>query len=296
MKMSIKHLWREPLVHFLCIGIALFLIYGLMNEQGTTAPDRIVVNSGQIEQLSSNFKRSRMREPTESELTALIESHIREEVFYREALAMGLDQNDPLVRRRMRMKLEFILEDLSSQNISDEKLTLFMQQYPEKFRIPAQISFQQVFLNPDKRKDLAADAKKLLVSLKDGVSPEALGDRTLLSFEYSLMTQSEIAHTFGEGFAEDVIVRMPGDWIGPVYSEYGGHLLKINEHVEESKPKLEDIRALVEREYLVKIRKEQKDLAYQKLREGYEVTIEPVKIAQATVAGVTATAQAREVQ
>ena len=296
MKMNIKHLWREPLVHFLFIGAALFLFYGLMNEQGTIAPDRIVVNSGQIEQLSSNFKRSRMREPTEAELAALIESHVREEVFYREALAMGLDQNDPLVRRRMRMKLEFILEDLSSQNISDEKLTLFMQQYPEKFRIPAQISFQQVFLNPDTRKDLAADAKKLLVSLKDGVSPEALGDRTLLSFEYSLMTQSEIAHTFGEGFAEDVIVRMPGDWIGPVYSEYGGHLLKIKEHVEESKPKLEDIRALVEREYLVKIRKEQKDLAYQKLREGYEVTIEPVKIAQATVAGVTATAQAREVQ
>ncbi len=296
MKMTIKHLWHEPLVHFLFIGVVLFLFYGQMNEQDTIAPNSIVVNSGQIEQLSSNFKRSRMREPTEAELSALIESYVREEVFYREALAMGLDQNDPLVRRRMRMKLEFILEDLSSQNITDEILTAFIQEHPDKFRMPAQISFQQVFLNPDQRKDLAADAKKLLVSLNNGVSPEGLGDRTLLSFDYNLVTQSEIARSFGENFAEDAIVLIPGEWIGPVYSEFGGHLLKINERVEESKPKLADIRTLVEREYLIKIRKEQKDLAYQKLREGYEVIIEPVKIAQDTVAGVTAPAQAREVQ
>lgn len=272
-----NRLLREPLLHFLLIGAALFILYGLTNEEGNVAPDRIMISSGKIEQLSENFKRSRMRPPTEAEMSALLENYIREEVFYREALAMGLDQNDPLVRKRMNMKLEFILEDLSSKNVTDEELALFMEENPDKFRIPAQISFEQVYLNPDKGKDLDADAKQLLVKLNDGVSPEILGDRTLLPFEYNLVRQNEITNSFGERFAEEVMAFTPGDWIGPIYSEYGVHLLKINKRVEERKPKLKEIRAYVEREYLAKIRKEQKDLAYKNLREGYDIIVEPIK-------------------
>lgn len=279
-KLSINRLLREPLLHFLLVGSSLFILYSFTNEEGNVAPNRIVIGSGKIEQLSENFKRSRMRPPTEAEMTALVENYVREEVFYREALAMGLDQNDPIVRQRMNMKLEFILEDLSSRNITDEKLTLFMQQNPDKFRMPVQISFEQVYLNPDKRKDLDADAKQLLVKLNDGVSSEILGDRILLPFDYSLVTQSEIANSFGKRFAEEVMAFTPGDWIGPVNSEYGVHLLKINKRVEERKPKLRDIRAYVEREYLAKIRKEQKDLAYKKLREGYDIIVEPIKSIQ----------------
>ena len=289
-----KNLWREPLVHFLLIGAALFLFYDLANEQGSEAPNRIVVNSGQVEQLAANFKRTWMRSPTEDELNALVENYVREEVFYREALAMGLDQNDPLVRRRMQMKLEFILEDLSSQDVTDEALTAYLKQHADKFHSEAQISFQQVFLNPDKRKNLASDAKKLLAKLNSGAAPKTLGDPTLVPYDYSLASQSEIARSFGERFAEDAIKLVPGGWMGPVYSEYGGHLLKVSERVEESQPALAGIRVLVEREYLVQRRKEQKDLAYQTLREGYEVSIEPVKTAQATAGGMISTAQAGE--
>ena len=296
MKISIKRLWREPLVHFRLIGFALFLFYDMTNEQSNEAPNRIVVNSGQVEQLAANFKRTWMRPPTEDELNALVENYVREEVFYREALAMGLDQNDPLVRRRMRMKLEFILEDLSSQNVTDEVLIAYLKQHPDKFRSEAQVSFQQVFLNPDKRKNLVSDAKKLLAKLNTGAAHETAGDSTLLPSNYSLATQIEIARSLGERFAEDVIKLKPGDWMGPVYSAYGGHLLKVSERVEANMPELADIRVLVEREYLVQQRKEQKDLAYQKLREGYEVTIEPVKTVQATAGGMIASAQAGEAQ
>ncbi len=296
MKMSIKKLWREPLVHFLLIGAAMFLFYDLTREQSSEAPNRIVVSSGQVEQLAANFKRTWMRPATEAELAALVENHVREEVFYREALAMGLDQNDPLVRRRMRMKLEFILEDLSSQEVTDEKLTAFLQQHPDKFRTQAQVSFQQVYLNPDKRKDLATDTKKLLASLNSGAAPESLGDPTMVPFDYSLATQSEIARSFGERFAEDAIKLVPGDWMGPVYSPYGGHLLKVSEREDARLPALADIRALVKREYLVQRRKEQKNLAYQKLREGYQVTIEPLKSAQGVASENLATAQADEAQ
>jgi hypothetical protein len=296
MRISIKHLWREPLVHFLLIGAALFLFYDLTREVGSEAPNRIVVTSGQAEQLAANFKRTWMRSPTEDELSALIENHVREEVFYREALAMGLDQNDPMVRRRMRMKLEFILEDLSSQDVSDEMLMAFLQKHPNKFRAEAQVSFQQVFLNPDKRKDLASDAEKLLASLNSGAAPESVGDSTLVPSEYSLATESEIARSFGERFAKDVVKLMPGDWTGPVYSPYGGHLLKVSERVDARLPALADIRAIVEREYQTQRRKEQKNLAYQKLREAYQVTIEPLKGAQVTAGGIIGTAQAGEAQ
>jgi len=294
MKMSIKRLWHEPLVHFLLIGVALFLFYDLTREGESEAPNRIVVNSGQVEQLAANFKRTWIRPPTEDELAALVENHVRDEVFYREALAMGLDQNDPMVRRRMRMKLEFILEDLSSQDVTNEELTAYLKQHPDKFRTEAQVSFQQVYLNPDKRKDLASDAKKLLARLNRGAAAKSVGDPTLVPYEYSLATQSEVARSFGERFAKDVIKLTPGNWMGPVYSAYGGHLLKVSERIEARQPELADIRALVEREYLVQRRKEQKNLAYQKLREGYQVTIEPVKTVQDAAGGMISTAQAGE--
>ncbi len=296
MKMSIKNLWREPLVHFLLIGAALFLFYDLTREQSIEAPKHIEVNSGQVEQLAANFKRTWMRPPTESELTSLVENHVREEVFYREALVMGLDQNDPMVRRRMRMKLEFILEDLSTEEVTDDVLTAFLQRHSGKFRTQPQVSFQQLYLNPDKRRDLVAEAETMLTSLNDGAAPESVGDPTLLPADYRLATQSEIARSFGERFALDVVELTPGDWTGPFYSPYGGHLLKVSERVEARLPALADIRALVEREYLAQRRKEQKNLAYQKLREGYQVTIEPLKSAQSAAGDIVATAQTGEAQ
>lgn len=271
---------REPLVHFLLIGAALFVAYSFANEEEAVIPNRIIVSSGQIEQLSENFKRTWMRSPNETEMKALIESYIREEVFYREALAMGLDQNDPQVRRRMRMKLEYILEDISSQYVTDKDLTLFLEQHPDIFKSETEIAFQQVYFNPDKRENMTADLDKSLLLLNNGTSPDTLGDSILIPFEHDLATQSQIAHSFGVDFANNVINLAPGEWRGPVYSAYGAHIVKINKRIEGSQPTLAEIRELVEREYLAAKRKEEKDEAYNQLRKGYEVIIEPVKTAQ----------------
>ena len=264
-------------MHFLLIGAALFLFYGLVDERGYEAQNRIVVNDVQVEQLVANFKRTWMRPPTEDELSALVENHVRDEVFYREALAMGLDQNDMVVRQRLRVKLEFILEDLSSKNASDEVLAVYLKQHPDKFRTEAQLSFRQVFLDSGKRKDLAADAKILLAELNKGSAPESLGDSSMLPGEFSLASQSEIARSFGERFSAEMIKLKPGDWTGPIYSPFGGHLLKISERVDAHLPELADIRGLVEREYFTQQAKEQKELVYQKLRQGYEVILEPAE-------------------
>lgn len=292
--MNIKNLWREPLMHFLFIGMAIFLLYDLTREGRSEVPDEIVVTSGQIEQLAANFKRTWMRPPTEDELAALVENHVMDEVFYREALAMGLDQNDPLVRRRLRMKLEFILEDLSAQEVKDEVLSAYFLEHPDKFITEPKVSFQQVYLNPDTRGDLAADAQELLASLNGGAVPESAGDPTLVPSEFRLATQRQIARSFGKRFAQEVVKLEPGGWTGPVLSSFGGHLLKVSDRVDAYLPELSDIRAVVEREYLAQRRREQKNLAYQKLREGYEVTIEPFPNGQGEGNDILATAQADE--
>jgi hypothetical protein len=288
---SISKLWREPLLHFLLIGAALFVIYGLTRDVASEAPNRILVTSGQVEQLKANFKRTWRRPPTEAELNALVENFVREEVFYREALAMGLDRDDPLVKRRMRMKLEMMLEDLSTQDVTDEALVNYLRENPERFRSEAQVSFRQVYLNPEKRQDLEGDAKPLLARLNGGASPDKLGDATLLPADVPLATRSNVVAKFGERFAEGVMILAPGDWTGPVYSAYGAHLVSISERVESRQPDLTEIRELVEREYLVQLRNKQKELAYRKLRDNYDVKVESAATASQRGGDVVATTQ-----
>ncbi|MGB5408480.1 MAG: peptidylprolyl isomerase [Thiogranum sp.] len=272
---ELHRFWREPLVHFLFIGAGLFLLFGMTQEQSSDAPNRIVVSPSQIEQLAAQFKRTWLRPPREEELARLIEGYVRNEVYYREALAMGLDRNDPQVRQRMRLKLEFLLEDLTAEGApSDEVLTKFMQQHPDDFRLEHRVSFLQLYLNPDKHRDFAADTKRLMASLEDGAAPESVGDPTLLQLEYVLASQSAIARDFGEELALEVVTLAPGEWVGPLFSRLGGHLIKVTERVEGRMPALAEVRSQVEREYLARRRQELKDMAYQKLSEGYEVVIE----------------------
>jgi len=289
----LKALWKEPLVHFLLIGIVLFTVFELRREEGSAAPNRILVDTGQVEQLVARFKRTRLRPPTDIELAALIEGHIREEVYYRQALDMGLDQDDAVMRQRMRQKLEFLLEDLSDQSApGDEQLIQFMQRHPEKFREEPRLSFTQVFLNPDKHQDLAADAMRLLTLLNNGAPHETEGDRTLLGQEYLLATQHEITRVFGDSFAQQIVVLEPGGWTGPLYSAYGGHLVRVSAKQEERFPVLAEIRKQVERDYMAERRQELRDITYRKLREGYEILIE--KSATATTAATETTGVASE--
>lgn len=285
---SLKALWKEPLVHFLLIGAVLFTVFELRQEEGSAAPNRILVDAGQVEQLVARFERTRLRPPTNLELAALIEGYIREEVYYRQALAMGLDQDDAVMRQRMRMKLEFLLEDLSAAAApDDEQLIQFMQRHPEKFRQEPRLSFTQIYLNPDKHQDLAADAMQMLTRLNNGASSESEGDRTLLEQEYLLATQHEITRVFGDSFARQIVELEPGGWTGPLYSAYGGHLVRVSAKQEERFPELAEIRKQVGRDYMAERRQELKDITYHKLREGYEIIIE--ESAAATTAATETT-------
>jgi len=271
-----RTLWREPLVHFLVIGAALFLAFDLTREEGGDAANLIRIDAGQVEQLAAQFQRTWLRPPTGQELAGLVEGRVREEVYYREALAMGLDRNDPQVRQRMRLKLEFLLEDLTAEAPpADETLLAYLEKHPERFRVEPRFSFRQVYLNPDRREALAADSERLLAELLAGAEPDSAGDPTLLPLEQRNVSPSEIARTFGETFAAKVAALEPGRWRGPIYSGLGAHLVLVTERREGRLPGLEEVRSEVERDYSAQRRQELKDLAYQKLRERYQVVIEP---------------------
>ena len=272
----IKKTIREPLVHFLLIGAGLFLLFHLTNGPVGDKVDKIVVTPGQVEQMEAKFTRTWMRSPTNQEMAGMIESYVRDEVYYREAVAMGLDRNDRTVRQRMRLKLEFLLEGLGDvAEPGNDVLTAYLQAHPDKFQVEARVSFWQVYLNPEKHPDIEVDAKSMLVRLKRGVAPESVGDSTLMRDEYILATQSDIERQFGEPFARQVVALVPDGWIGPLYSGLGGHLVKVTGRMEGRLPDLAEVRSQVEREYLAQRRQELKDIAYRKLRENYEVVIQP---------------------
>jgi hypothetical protein len=191
---------------------------------------------------------------------------------------MGLDRNDPTIRQRMRLKLEFLLEDLSTvAEPGDDVLTAYLQEHPDKFQMEARASFRQVYLNPTKRQNMEADATHMLARLKRGAAPESVGDSTLMQGEYRMATRSDIAGQFGEPFARQLVTLAPGTWTGPLYSGLGGHLVKVTERLEGRLPELAEVRSQVEREYLAQRRQELKDQAYAKLLERYEVVIEAPK-------------------
>lgn len=272
----INKIMREPLVHFLLIGAGLFLLFHFTKGPAIDGANRIVVTPSQVEQMEARFTRTWMRPPTKEEMAGLIETYVRDEVYYREAVAIGLDRNDPSIRQRMRLKLEFLLEDLNTLAApGEEELAAYLEAHRDAFIEEARVSFRQVYLNPTKHQDMEADAESMLALMKRGAGPESLGDATLVQGEYRLATLSDIARRFGEPFAQQLVSLEPGTWTGPLYSGLGGHLVKVTEHLEGRLPALTEVRNQVEREYLAQRRQEMKDIAYEKLRENYEVIIQP---------------------
>ncbi len=296
-----KFLIREPLVHFLIIGAALFVFFGFLNNPAGPQSDRIVVTTGQIDYLKANFTRTWQRSPTNKELEGLIDSYIRDEIFYREALAMGLDRDDSVIRRRLKQKLEIMSDDLAGVAIpSEEQLGQYLATHPESFRHEAQVAFRHIFLSFDQRSNAAfEDASQLLAELsKEGntTNPETLGDTLMLPRSFDLTTTSNIARYFGKPFSVDIIKIKPGNWAGPIQSGYGLHLVLVSQRIESRLPELSDIREDVEREWSVYHKKELKENLYKKLRQNYTIVVTPQDNKEKSNLAVSATKAIEEKQ
>jgi hypothetical protein len=272
-------LLREPLLHFLLIGAALFVVFGLLNNPAGPGSERIVITPGQIDFLKANFTRTWQRPPTEMELQGLVDSFVREEILYREALALGLDRDDKIIRRRLKQKLEFMSDDLAEvATPSDEELRQFLQSRPEIFRREPQVAFRHIFLDSNERGKGAFDeADRLLEELTDDNSkpdPDILGDTLMLPMSFDLTTVSQISRLFGKSFGQELLSVEPGKWTGPIRSGYGIHLVMITDRIDERLPELDEIRDVVEREWVAVRKKELKESIYNKLRDKYTVVFE----------------------
>lgn len=274
---------REPLLHFLLIGVALFVIYGLQNDGLVNHDNRIVISEADVNRLITLWGKKRQRPPTQAELNGLIEQQIREEVLYREALSMGLDQNDSIVRRRLAQKVEFISADLSAQiEPSETDLVNHLAANPELFEIPARISFVQVYLNADRRgKSLQKDADRLLTKLKKrgAKANNALGDPFMFGHEHGQLTPRGVSRLFGEEFTSSLFSLPIGKWQGPVQSGYGLHLVRIDNKTEASQPVLDEVKEKVRTEWFAQQRRKMDKLFYESLRQRYDIVIESAKVA-----------------
>lgn len=274
-----RRLLREPLVHFLLLGAGLFLLFGIVDDSDDMPTGSIVVSAGQVAQLKEAFTRTWQRPPTEEELDGVIENHIREEVYYREALAMGLDRDDTIVRRRLRQKLEFFTEDLvAAVDPTEEQLANYLDEHADAFRIPSRVSFQQIYFNRDLRGEQATrDAESLLARLNEATSHvdiTAFGDSLMLPGEYDLIPESEVERRLGSEFAAALAGLPVGAWSGPVESAFGLHLVLIHERQSGSLPALAEVREVVEREWRKVRREETTESFYGRLRERYEVDVQ----------------------
>ncbi len=268
---------REPLVHFVVLGAALFGLYQMTTDGSAPQAPRIVVTAGQIDALASNFSRVWQRTPTAPELDGLIQAHIREEVLYREALAMGLDRDDTVVRRRLQQKAEFLFEDIAmTAQPTDEELNDYLLKNPEAFRLDPRVSFAHIYLNPERGDGRTlADATELLarVNSQSAATP-AHGDPFLLGYEFPLTPRRDIAALFGASFAERIVTIDSDQWTGPIESGYGWHLVRIRERIDGRMPALEDVRDVVAREWQAMRRTAANEQIYAGLRARYEVTVE----------------------
>lgn len=281
----LKRWLKDPLVHFMAIGLAIFAGYALLNRNRPDPQTSIVVSTAKIEQLVTLFGRTWQRPPTSGELKAMVDDYVKEEILVREALALGLEKDDDAIRRRLRTKIEF-LYDAESEALqpSDEALTAYLKANAARYTTEPVIAFEQVVLRPDVRGErIDADAAVILAMLRGAHAPDAsrLGDSMMLPFASPPSSRTAIARIFGPEFAEAIETAPQGAWTGPVVSPYGLHLVRVTYVDRGREQALKDVRSAVMRDWMNDQQKRIGAARLTALLERYKVTIEAPAAASA---------------
>jgi PPIC-type PPIASE domain len=271
-------LLKEPLFQFLVLGAALFGLFHLVGNRKADAPEKIVVSSARIDNLADGFARTWRRPPGKEELQGLVDDYIRDEVFYREGRAAGLDRDDVIIRRRVRQKMEFFAEDASGPEPSEADLAAYLQSNPERFKAEDRLTFRHVFLSATRRgAAIDRDSQQVsntLVLAAATADAAAIGDPFLLGEEFHAVSLTELGGIFGDVFAKRVSVIEQGRWQGPIPSSFGQHFVYVSERIPGGVPPLDAIRDAVRREWSNARRLEAEQKLYRSLRERYEIVVE----------------------
>ena len=245
----LQRLLREPLLHFFAIGGLIFLFYGAVSDTGKAPADVIVITSERIDQLAVRFTSVWKRQPTEKELDSLIKEDVREEVYYRDALALGLDKNDAVVRRRLRQKMEFLADTGASLlKPAAGELEDYFTANKQTYRSAPRLALEQIYLGETPSPETITRTLSKLQS-DPATSPTTLGERTLLPAQLGLSHPNAINGVFGKDFFEQLAKLRSRVWSGPVTSSYGAHLVRILDSVPARIPPLEDVRDDVLRDW-----------------------------------------------
>ena len=263
------------------IGAVIYLLYGIFAEPVPEADDKtIVVTAGEVEWMQTSWQKRWNRSPTAAEFDGLIQQYIRETVLYREALTMGLNKHDQVIRRRLAQKLEFLAKDLVTLiPPTDEELQTYFDAHQDRYQEPVLYTFTQVFIDPDKRGDATLDdaevIKANLITQGDAIDdPGALGDDFMLQNYYPEKDLVEIQKQFGSGFTGSLTKLSPGQWHGPVLSGYGVHLVYISSINEPPPPVFTEVRERVVQDWTMDKGEELNEKFYANLRDQYTVVIE----------------------
>jgi hypothetical protein len=269
--LRLTSLWREPVLHFLLIGLLLFLAYGWLTPDAKSGA-RIVVTQPMVDGMALEYRTRWSRPPSEQELARLVDAYVRDEILYREGVALGLDRDDPVVKRRVRQKLEVIAEEqLVREAPNDADLTAYLQKNATRFTQPGMVSFEQIYFAAATP---AAQVEAARAAALRGSDPVRLGQSTLLPPGAKNMRLDLVTRDFGLEFAAE-LEKLPLDtWAGPVSSAFGQHLVRVTARTAARTPPLADVRAAVAREWENERRTASLAENDKALRQRYEVVID----------------------
>ncbi len=256
------------MVHFLAIGLGVFLLFGLRGQVPAARSDTVIeVTPAQVAQLAGQFEAVWRRQPTASERDGLIDDYVREEVYYREALALGLDRDDTVIRRRLMQKMEFLTEGPAADTAPDDAtLRAYFAAHPERFVRSTRVTFEQVVLGD-------GDPVAALAALNEGAAPDSVGRGSLLPPAMEGAVQTSVDGAFGDGFFAGVTKLAPGVWQGPVASAFGEHLVRLEELEPGRMPPFEEVRTAVEADWRQQTAADQREAGYRALRDRYTVLL-----------------------
>jgi peptidyl-prolyl cis-trans isomerase C len=289
-----KRWLREPLLHFLLLGVALFAVYGYMHRGrgGFESSRQITLTLDELAQMDMYFESQWHRQPTPAEFQAMVEDKVREEVLYREALAMGLDKDDTIVKRRMAQKMQFLAEDVAAAHEpSTAELEAWFEKNSNKFALPSRYSFRHLYFSPDKRsKSARDDAAKALAKIasqpEDSKLAVSLADPFMFQDYYGDRAPEALAKEFGPQFVVALEKVKPGSWQGPIESGYGWHLVYVDTVIPGRIPAFEEMEPDVKTDWLAEQKQQAWQKAYAEMRAKYTVLLPAPSDKEATQAPV----------
>lgn len=269
---------REPFLHFLLLGALLFAVNEYLEERSRFT--RITITQDVVKGIAANYQLQYGMAPSAQQLDSLVDEYIREEVFYHEALKLGLDRDDEIIRRRLVQKYEFLQQDLAlEQNPTQEQLKAYYAQHSGDYRTPARVSFTQVYFSTDSRGEEGAkvDAERVAATLRERGVARAVeeGDRFPGPTDYAAASGEELSRVFGkEGLATDIFRVAPNRWSEPIRSGLGWHLVYVSEYRPAQFAMFEQAEDTVRRDYLEAVRSTRNADVYAKLKRGFVIVRE----------------------